>query len=122
MTVYVEVFRNVPLLLWIILSLWSCPKPDPQPKDFKVTDEMIAAGEAAQGLDDARTPWPSPTAAPTFPKPLLDRGLGRIDIGGCRSTSPSSPCLAVIVRRIALCQPPHPRAAKATQEATGIRP
>ncbi len=46
MTVYVETFRNVPLLLWILLSYVILSEVTPLPKDFKVTDEMIAAGEA----------------------------------------------------------------------------
>ena len=46
MTVYVETFRNVPLLLWILLSYVILSEVTPLPKDFKVTDEMIVAGEA----------------------------------------------------------------------------
>jgi general L-amino acid transport system permease protein len=46
MTVYVEMFRNVPLLLWILLSYVILSETTPQPKDFRVTDEMVAAGEA----------------------------------------------------------------------------
>ena len=46
MTVYVEVFRNIPLLLWILLSFVILTETTPSPKDFRVTDEMIAAGEA----------------------------------------------------------------------------
>lgn len=46
MTVYVEMFRNVPLLLWILLSYVILSETTPQPRDFRVTDEMAAAGEA----------------------------------------------------------------------------
>ncbi len=46
MTVYVEMFRNVPLLLWILLSYVILSETTPQPKDFRITDEMAAAGEA----------------------------------------------------------------------------
>ena len=46
MTVYVEMFRNVPLLLWILLSYVILSETTPEPKDFKVTDEMIATSEA----------------------------------------------------------------------------
>ena len=45
MTVYVEMFRNVPLLLWILLSYVILSEVTPQPRDFRVTDEMVAAGE-----------------------------------------------------------------------------
>ncbi|MGL4279100.1 MAG: ABC transporter permease subunit, partial [Albidovulum sp.] len=40
MTVYVEVFRNVPLLLWIILAFTIFSETRPEPKDFKVTAPM----------------------------------------------------------------------------------
>lgn len=46
MTVYVEVFRNIPLLLWILLSYVILSETTPQPRDFRVTDEMVAAGES----------------------------------------------------------------------------
>ena len=45
MTVYVEMFRNVPLLLWILLTYVILSEVTPQPRDFRVTDEMAAAGE-----------------------------------------------------------------------------
>jgi general L-amino acid transport system permease protein len=43
--VYVEVFRNVPLLLWIIVSLVFFSETRPQPRDFRVTAEMAASGQ-----------------------------------------------------------------------------
>lgn len=46
MTVYVEVFRNVPLLLWIILAYTVFSEAMPQVNDFKVTQAMIDAGTA----------------------------------------------------------------------------
>ncbi len=45
MTVYVEVFRNVPLLLWILLAFVILTETTPSPRDFRVTEEMTAAGE-----------------------------------------------------------------------------
>jgi general L-amino acid transport system permease protein len=38
MTVYVEMFRNVPLLLWILLSYVILSETTPQPRDFRLTD------------------------------------------------------------------------------------
>ena len=46
MTVYVETFRNVPLLLWIILSYTILSEVTPPPNAFRVTDDMIANGQA----------------------------------------------------------------------------
>jgi general L-amino acid transport system permease protein len=45
MTIYVEMFRNIPLLLWILLSYVLLSEVTPAPNAFRVTDEMIAAGE-----------------------------------------------------------------------------
>jgi len=46
MTVYVETFRNIPLLLWILLAFTVFSEVPPAPNAFRITDEMIAAGEA----------------------------------------------------------------------------
>ncbi|HRK42371.1 MAG TPA: ABC transporter permease subunit [Gemmobacter sp.] len=45
MTVYVEMFRNVPVLLWILLAMTLLSETTPQPRDFKMTPEMEQAGE-----------------------------------------------------------------------------
>ena len=59
MTVYVEAFRNVPLLLWIIVVFVVTSETAPQPKDFKVTAEMVQIGEFIARVlaspDDDRT-------------------------------------------------------------------
>jgi general L-amino acid transport system permease protein len=44
MTVYVEIFRNIPLLLWILIVLVPMREIAPEPKDFKITQEMIDTG------------------------------------------------------------------------------
>jgi general L-amino acid transport system permease protein len=43
MTVYVELFRNIPVLLWILISLAVLTEVSPQPRDFKINAET---GEA----------------------------------------------------------------------------
>jgi len=121
MTVYVEMFRNVPLLLWILLSYVILSEVTPQPRDFRVTDEMIAAGE-----EPAASMMFFDTVAVTnrgtnIPSALFERGLGTVDIGFMTLNLDFWAILAVIAgsifvnRRIL-------RSARATQEATGIRP
>ena len=44
MTIYVEIFRNIPLLLWILLIFVPLYEMTPSPNAFKLTDEMIATG------------------------------------------------------------------------------
>jgi general L-amino acid transport system permease protein len=121
MTIYVEIFRNVPLLLWILLSYVILSETTPQPRDFRVTDEMAAAGE-----EPAASMMLFDTVAVTnrgtnVPAPLFDRGLGTLDLGFMTLNLTFWAILAVIAgsiwvnRRILA-------SARAQQEATGDRP
>lgn len=121
MTVYVEMFRNVPLLLWILLSYVILSETTPQPRDFRVTDEMVAAGQepaASMILFDTVAVTNRGT---NVPSPLFERGLGTLDLGFMTLNLTFWAILAVIAasvyvnRRILA-------SARATQEATGIRP
>ncbi|MEI6097059.1 MAG: ABC transporter permease subunit [Alphaproteobacteria bacterium] len=109
--VYVEMFRNVPLLLWIVLIGTVFSETRPQPKDFKVVEGV---SKASMSL------WNSVAVtnrSTNIPMPMLDRPLpavGGIDtsllfiialIGGC-----------IWVNRLLL------RRARIVQETTGIRP
>lgn len=58
MTVYVEIFRNIPLLLWILFIFVPLTELTPSPNAFKLTPEILAnrqivadahAAEVAQG-------------------------------------------------------------------------
>ncbi|MBA4351230.1 MAG: amino acid ABC transporter permease [Rhodobacter sp.] len=121
MTVYVEMFRNIPLLLWILLSYVILSETTPQPRDFRVTDEMAAAGEAP-----AATMMLWDTVAVTnrgtnIPSPLFDRGLGSLDIGFMTLNLTTLAYLAVIFGSIWV----NHRiltAARTQQETTGDRP
>ena len=53
MTIYVETFRNVPLLLWIIVIFVVTSELAPQPKDFKVTADMLANRALLEGIESA---------------------------------------------------------------------
>lgn len=72
MTVYIEMFRNVPVLLWIIIVFSIMIETMPAPRDFK-------SGEASMALFD--------TMAVTnrgvyIPEALFSRGLGDIALFG----------------------------------------
>ncbi|WP_137110219.1 amino acid ABC transporter permease [Rhodobacter sp. SY28-1] len=121
MTIYVEMFRNVPLLLWILLSYVILSETTPQPRDFRVTDEMAAAGKepaAAMMLFDTVAVTNRGT---NIPSPLFERGLGTLDLGFLSLNLTFWAIVAVIAgsvwvnRRILA-------SARATQEATGVRP
>jgi general L-amino acid transport system permease protein len=75
MTIYVEIFRNIPLLLWILLIFVPLYEMTPAPNAFKVTDEMIASGTepaASMILGGTVAITNRGTYIPGF---LLDRGF-----------------------------------------------
>ena len=121
MTVYVETFRNVPLLLWILLSYVILSEVTPLPKDFKVTDEMIAAGEAPKASMMLFDTMAVTNRGTNIPAPLFDRGLGTLDLGFMSLNLTFWAVVAVIAgsifvnRRILA-------SARAVQETSGVRP
>ena len=121
MTVYVEVFRNVPLLLWIILTFVILSETQPAPKDFKVTDEMIAAGlepAASMMLWDS---FAITNRGSNIPAPLLDRPLGGFELATVPINLSVLATIAVIIGSI-FANRRLLANAKAVQEATGNRP
>ena len=73
MTFYVEIFRNVPVLLWILIIFSIFNESTPHPRSFK--------GENAES---SMLFWDSVaiTNRGTYaPEPLFSRSLGSIDIG-----------------------------------------
>jgi general L-amino acid transport system permease protein len=121
MTIYVEMFRNVPLLLWILLSYVLLSETTPQPRDFRVTDEMAAAGEAPAASMILFDTVAVTNRGTNIPSPLFDRGLGSLDLGVITLNLTFWAIVLVIgvsvwVNRRLLAQ------ASARQEATGDRP
>jgi general L-amino acid transport system permease protein len=121
MTIYVEIFRNVPLLLWILLSFVLLTETTLQPRDFRVTDEMAAAGEepaASMILFDTVAVTNRGTNIPGF---LFESGLGTLDLGFMTLNLTFWAFVLVIAgsiwanRRLLA-------GARARQEATGDRP
>ena len=121
MTIYVELFRNVPLLLWIILVFVVFSETRPEPKDFKVTQEMIETGTTPVEHMNFFNTIAVTNRGTNVPAPLLDRPLGHLTAGPFSLNLSVLAVIAVIVgsvlgNRVLL------RRAKATQEATGFRP
>ncbi len=81
MTVYVEIFRNVPLLLWILVIYAVMTEAMPSPRDFRVTDQMVAAGEAPAATMKLFDSVAITNRYVAMPEPLFSRSLGNIDIG-----------------------------------------
>ncbi len=121
MTVYVEVFRNIPLLLWILLSYVILSETMPSPRDFRVTDEMAAAGQTA-----AATMYLFDSVAITnrgldLPAPLLTRPLGVLDLGLLQLNISALVFLAIVGASLYANSRVQSRARR-IQEATGVRP
>ena len=113
MTVYVETFRNIPLLLWIVVF-------------FAVMTESMPAPSAFRGEDPAASMVLFDSVAVTnrgvyVPEPLFSRSLGDIDLG---LFLVSLDLLAVIAALLIGYHANRAILARATrvQEATGLRP
>lgn len=121
MTVYVEMFRNVPLLLWILLSYVILSEVTPQPRDFRVTDEMVAAGEQPAASMMFFDTVAVTNRGTNIPAPLFDVSLGSVNLLGITLNLTILAYIVVIAgsvwinRRILA-------GARAQQEATGDRP
>ncbi|SFD10597.1 amino acid ABC transporter permease [Tropicimonas isoalkanivorans] len=83
MTVYVETFRNVPVLLWIVFTMAILIETLPAPRDFRGDDS-----EASMVLFDSVA---LTNRGFYVPEPMFSRGLGDLPILADRS----SPACAV---------------------------
>lgn len=121
MTVYIEIFRNVPLLLWIILAYVIFSETQPKPNEFRVTDEMIAAGQ-----EPVAKMWLWDSVALTnrganIPAPLVDHPLGSVTIATIPFNLTALAALAILLGSIFVNRALL-RRVKAVQEETGVRP
>jgi general L-amino acid transport system permease protein len=113
MTVYVEMFRNVPTLLWIIIVFAVMTESMPAPNAFRgenATSSMILFDSVAvtnRGV--------------YVPEPLFTRSLGNIDVGLFLVSVDLLAIIAAVVLGFWLNMRIL-RHATAVQEATGERP
>ncbi|MFN3259614.1 MAG: amino acid ABC transporter permease [Pikeienuella sp.] len=106
MTVYVEAFRNVPTLLWIIIVTAVVNESLPAPREFRdvETGAFVLTNRGAY-----------------FPEPLFSRGLGDLDLGLFKISLDLIAVLAVLFAGL-YASKRIGRAADAKQAATGERP
>lgn len=121
MTVYVEAFRNVPLLLWIILVFVVVSETAPQPRDFRLTDEMVAAGEVPKASKILFDTVAVTNRGTNIPAPLLERGLPTVTIGSVPVSLSVVLVLALVIGSV-LANRALLRRATRIQEETGDRP
>lgn len=116
MTIYVEVFRNVPLLLWILVFLALFTETMPAPNAYRVNAET---GEAQESLFLGLI---APTNRYTaIPSAEFSRSLGAIDTAIAPISLNALLILAVIVGSVFVNRWLLNRA-RLIQERTGIRP
>ena len=111
--VYVEMFRNVPLLLWIILVYVVLSEIRPAPRDFKIVDGV---SQASMNLWDTVAVTNRGT---NIPAPLLDHPLPSAD---WLPISASSLAVIGVIAASVWINMVLRRRAKAVQESTGFRP
>ncbi|QPM90762.1 amino acid ABC transporter permease [Pseudooceanicola algae] len=114
MTVYVEMFRNVPVLMWIVLCM-------------AILIESLPAPSAFRGDDPASTMKLFDSVAITnrgvyVPEPLFARGLGDISVFGAFDISLDLIAILLVLGGSIFVSRRIGKKADATQEATGIRP
>lgn len=118
MTVYVEMFRNVPVLLWIVLAMAVLIESLPRPSAFRGDDP-----DATMKIFDSVA---LTNRGVYIPEPLFTRSLGNIHLFG-ESALRFDISIDLIVFLLVLggsiyAARWNSRRANAIQEATGVRP
>lgn len=113
MSIYIEAFRNIPLLIWILVIFAVLTEAAPSPNEFR-------------GDNPKASMWFFHTVAVTnrgvyVPEPLFSRSLGNIDLGIFLVSTDLLAIVAVLVLSI-LAYKRVQRGAEKIQNATGIRP
>ena len=113
--IYVEMFRNVPLLLWISLAVVAISHTLPTPRDFK--------GENATASMSLFDSVAVTNRGVYIPEPLFSRGLGDVPVFW-NSFEISLDLIAVLCVFIAgmMISKLIARRAEQIQNATGVRP
>lgn len=121
MTVYVEVLRNVPVLLWILLTMTILSETTPAPSDFRVTEAMIAAGEAPKATMMLWDTVAITNRGMNVPAPLVEHGLPRLELLGMSLNSNVLAFLVVLAGSLWVNSRIRAHARR-VQEETGVRP
>ncbi len=121
MTVYVEIFRNIPVLLWILIIFVPLTELTPAPNAFKLTDAMVAAGEepAARMLFNDTVAITNRGAY--VPWGVIERPLGVVTLGPLTVDLTVLAVILVLAGGVWVHRILN-RRARAMQEDTGVRP
>ena len=114
MTVYVEMFRNVPVLLWIVLFMAVLIESLPSPRAFRGDNP-----DASMLLSDSVAVT---NRGVYIPEPLFSRGLGDLSVFGAFNVSLELIVLLIVLAGGLFASGRIKARADAVQEATGERP
>ena len=114
MTVYVEMFRNVPVLLWIVFVMAIVIETFPQPRDFRGEDATASMNIFDSVAVTGRGLY--------IPEPLFSRGLGDIAIGNAFNISLNLIAILIVFGASLYASSVVRKRADRIQEATGDRP
>ncbi len=121
MTVYVEIFRNIPVLLWILVIFVPLTELTPSPNAFKLTQAMQDAG-AVPASNMAIFGTVAFTNRGTYiPWPAFDAPFGSVAVGGV-SINLTFLAAVVVVGLGLWISRTIARRARIVQETTGVRP
>lgn len=121
MTVYVETFRNVPLLLWIFVIYAVLTEITPTPNQFRVTEQMIAEGKAPEATMKLFDSVAITNRGTFVPMPEVSRSLGSVDMFSVPVSLNVIAFLVAVALGVFLHRMIQSGAAR-VQEATGQRP
>jgi general L-amino acid transport system permease protein len=121
MTVYVEIFRNIPVLLWILVVFVPLTELTPSPSDFKLTQAMQDAGTTPASTMAILGTVAFTNRGTYIPWPAFERPFGSVDIAGVPVNLTFLAVLVVLVAGI-WANRVIGRRARLIQESTGTRP
>jgi general L-amino acid transport system permease protein len=121
MTVYVEIFRNIPVLLWILVIFVPLTELTPSPNAFKLTPAMQDAGQVPESTMAVFGTVAFTNRGTYIPWPVFDRPFGSVSLGGLPVNLTFLAVLATIIFAI-WANRTILRRAKVVQESTGVRP
>ncbi|AQS47041.1 MULTISPECIES: amino acid ABC transporter permease [Thioclava] len=116
MTVYVEVFRNIPVLLWILVAIALLTDVAPSPNAYKV-NQQTGEAQASMILDSVAFT----NRYTAIPAVHFDRSLGSLDTALAPISLDFLALVIVLIASIWVNKRLMTHAAK-VQEATGKRP
>ncbi|MCB1396042.1 MAG: ABC transporter permease subunit [Rhodobacter sp.] len=113
MTVYIETFRNVPVLIWIIVTSAVMSESMPAPRDFRGED----ATASMQLFDSIAIT----NRGVYVPSPLFERGLPDLTLGSLALSLNAIAFLVVVIASIWINRRLVANATR-VQNETGVRP